>query len=420
MFLLKQKNITKIEAREILDSRGNPTIETTVWAGDAFGRASVPSGASTGSKEAVELRDGDKKRYGGQGVLKAVKNVNMVIARSLRGMDPRKQEKIDQLLLELDGTENKSKLGANAMLSVSMASCRLGAVLEHKELYQYLAHRYGYTVKQLPAPLFNVINGGAHADSGMDVQEYFIIPQKGTFAERLRKGSEVYHMLKKQLADNGYAVGLGDEGGFAPHLKSNTEPFEKLTHAVTKAGYKLKTDFMLGCDVAASEFYDKKTKLYNLSLEKHSETPQTIHLMYEAWAKKYPIAMIEDPCSEFDTEGWQMVTKTLNDKLSLVGDDIFVTNPKRIAWGIAESIGNSVLIKINQIGTITETLAAVRLAQENGRSVVVSHRSGETTDSFIADLAVSVNAQYIKAGAPARGERLAKYNRLVEIEAQLK
>ncbi len=419
MFLLKPKNITKIEAREILDSRGNPTIETTVWSGEVFGRASVPSGASTGSNEALELRDGDKKRYGGLGVLKAIKNVNTIISKSLRGADPRNQHKIDQQLIALDGTTNKSKLGANAILSVSLAACRLAAALEHKQLYQYIAHRFGHQVKGMPVPLFNVINGGVHADSGLDVQEYFLIPQKGSFAERLRKGAEVYHVLKKQLADSSYAVGLGDEGGFAPHLKSNIEPFEKLSQAVIKAGYKLKTDFMFGVDAAASEFYSKKTRLYNLALDKVTESPETIHLMYETWVKKYPIAMIEDPCSEYDTQGWQMVTKTLGKKVLLVGDDVFVTNPKRIIWGIAEGMSNAVLIKVNQIGTLSETIAAINVAQRHNLTVVISHRSGETTDSFIADLAVGMNANYIKAGAPARGERLAKYNRLVEIEQQL-
>lgn len=419
MFLLKQKNITKIEAREVLDSRGNPTIETTAWAGAVSAQASVPSGASTGTYEALELRDGDKKRYAGQGVLKAMKHVNTVIAKTVVGTDPRKQEKIDRLLIDLDGTENKSKLGANAILSVSLAVCRLAAKLEDKELYEYIARRFGHKIKSMPVPLFNVINGGAHADSGLDVQEYFIIPQKGSFAERLRRGSEVYHVLKKQLHAAGHETGLGDEGGFAPHLASNTEPFEQLEKAIVKAGYKLKIDFMLGIDAAASEFYSKKAKAYMFALDKKTETPESIASVYEAWAKKYPIAIIEDPASEDDRTGWQEVTKRLGKKVRIVGDDLFVTNPKRIAWGIAEGIANSALIKVNQIGTVSETIAAIHIAQKHNYDVIISHRSGETTDDFIADLAVAVNAQYIKAGAPARGERLAKYNRLVEIELLL-
>jgi enolase len=419
MFLLKQKIITHIKAREVLDSRGNPTIETTIWAGNIGAKASVPSGASTGKYEAVELRDGDKKRFGGLGVKKAVMNVEGEIFRAVRGMDPRKQELIDRTMVELDGTANKSRLGANAILSVSLASARLAAKLAHRELYAYLARRYGYSIERMPVPLFNVINGGVHADSGLDVQEYFIIPKKGSFAERLRKSAEVYHSLIKILKSRGLSVGLGDEGGFAPHEQSNTAPFEELSKAIAKAGYKLGSDFNLGIDAAASEFYNAKKKQYELRCDgKNVDSVGMIEVL-ESWTKKYNLEIIEDGMSEDDVAGWQELTKRLKKKTILVGDDLFVTNPKRLLMGIADSMANSVLIKVNQIGTLTETMQAVRIAKEHGYKVVMSHRSGETTDSFIADLAVACQADCIKAGAPARGERLAKYNRLMEIESQL-
>jgi enolase 1/2/3 len=413
---MKQTKITKILAREILDSRGNPTVETTVWAGDNKASASVPSGASTGSYEAVELRDNDPKHYNGLDVTKACRNVNEQIFEAVTGRNPADQEQIDQIMIGLDGTPNKAKLGANAILSVSLACARLAAQIEQQELFQYLADKYGYKIGRLPVPLFNVINGGKHADSGLDIQEYFLIPQRGSFRERLRLASEVYHALKEELSNEHFSVGLGDEGGFAPRLKSDEAAFKELIRAVAGAGYKMGTDFRLGIDAAANTFFDPAGQLYRMPANRADYKPGEIHQLYERWVKDYHLQIIEDGCAEDDFAGWQLLTEHLGKSVLLVGDDLFVTNPQRIEKGIIAGIANAVLIKLNQIGTLTETLQAVKLAQQNDYKVVVSHRSGETLDSFIADLAVAVNAEFIKAGAPARGERLAKYNRLVEIE----
>jgi enolase len=408
--------ITKVQAMEVLDSRGNPTIQTTVWAGDVSATASVPSGASTGIHEALELRDGDKKRYGGMGVLKACRNVNDKIFKVIKGISADKQEEIDRAMLELDGTDNKRKLGANAILSVSLACARLAAKLHHKELFSYLAQVYGYTPKALPTPFFNVINGGKHADSGLDIQEFFIIPQKGNFAAKLRAGSEIFHQLKSQLAKKGFTVSVGDEGGFAPKLAGNEEALKQLSQAVAEAGYKLGKDVSLGMDAASSEFFDDKKGEYQLKSSKLSAKPSNIYQIYKKWLSKYPLMAIEDGCAEDDFLGWKFLTQNLGGQTLLIGDDLFVTNPVRIQMGITQKIANAVLIKVNQIGTLTETLAAIKLAQKNKYKIVISHRSGETSDSFIADLAVAVGAEYIKAGAPSRGERVAKYNRLLEIE----
>jgi enolase len=411
--------ITKIQAIEILDSRGNPTVQTTIWAGDVKATASVPSGASTGVHEALELRDGDKKRYGGKGVLKACKNVNEKIFKALQGMSVSEQEKVDQVMLDLDGTENKSKLGANAILSVSLAAARLAAKLHNQELYEYLAKTYGYEVKQLPIPFFNIINGGKHADSGLDIQEFFIIPLKGTFSNRLRMATEVFHTLKEQLASKKLTTAVGDEGGFAPKLSSNEEALKQLEQAIKTAKYKFGTDFAMGMDAAASEFFDAKKGTYEFKASKISIKSSSVYQVYKKWLSKYPLIAIEDGCAEDDFLGWKFMTQELGSKTLLVGDDLFVTNPKRIQMGITQKIANAVLIKLNQIGTLTETLAAIKLAQKNNYKVVISHRSGETSDTFIADLAVGVNAEYIKTGAPSRGERVAKYNRLLEIENNL-
>jgi enolase len=416
---MKKSSVTKVLAREVLDSRGNPTIETTVWSGNIYASASVPSGASTGTHEALDLRDGDKKRYGGKGVLTACKNVNEPIAKKVVGMNPFDQKAIDGLMLAMDGTPNKGRLGANSILSVSLAVARLASRLEGVGLYQYLAKTYGYKPGKMPVPLFNVINGGAHADSGLDIQEFFIIPQKGKFSERLRQGAEVYQQLKKDLSAKKLTVSIGDEGGFAPHLGKNENGFEVLARAIQGAGYKLGTDFALGIDAASSEFFDAKTGTYNLAASGRKYTPKTIASMYKQWFMKYHLQIIEDGCAEDDFIGWKAISAELGKKTILVGDDLFVTNMSRLQRGIDEGIANAILIKVNQIGSLTETLQAIQLAQKNKYKVVISHRSGETNDDFIADLAVAVNADFAKMGSLARGERLAKYNRLMAIEAQL-
>ena len=416
---MKKASISNIVAREILDSRGNPTIETTVWVGAVFGTASVPSGASTGTHEAHELRDGDKKRYGGKGVLTAVKNVTGPIAKKIVGMNPADQKSIDDVMLAMDGTPNKGRLGANSILSVSLAVARVGAKLAGLELYEYLAKMYGYTPGKLPVPLFNVINGGAHANFVLDVQEFFLIPQKGKFSERLRMGTEVYHQLKKNLDLKGFSTGVGDEGGFAPKLKSNEQGLEELSKAITNAGYRLGSDFALGVDAASSEFYNSKTDVYDLKVSKKKFSSKTIHKLYKQWYDKYHLQVIEDGAAEDDFTGWKALTSELGKKAILVGDDLFVTNTERLQQGIDEGMANAILIKVNQIGSLTETLQAIQLAQKNKYKVVISHKSGETNDDFIADLAVAVNADYAKMGSLSRGERLAKYNRLMAIEAML-
>lgn len=416
---MKKATITKVWAREVLDSRGNPTIETTLWAGDVSASASVPSGASTGIHEALELRDGDKKRYGGKGVLIACKNVNGPIAKKVIGMNPIDQKSIDGVMLAMDGTTNKAKLGANSILSVSLAAARLAAKLQGVELYQYLAKTYGYKPGKMPVPLFNVINGGAHADSGLDIQEFFIIPQHGKFSERLRMGAEVYQQLKKNLSAKKLTVSIGDEGGFAPHLGKNEKAFEVLSQAIKDTGYAVGKDFAMGIDAASSEFFDAKTSTYNVTVSGKKYTPKTIAALYKQWFEKYSLQIIEDGCAEDDFTGWKGLTADLGKKTILVGDDLFVTNIDRLQQGIEEGMANAVLIKVNQIGSLSETLQTIQLAQKNKYKIVISHRSGETNDDFIADLAVAVNADYAKMGSLARGERLAKYNRLMLIESQL-
>lgn len=352
-------------------------------------------------------------------MLKACRNVNDKIFKAIKGLSATQQEKIDKLMLELDGTENKTKLGANAILSVSLAAARLAAKAQKLQLFQYLANLYGYEPKSLPTPLFNVINGGVHADSGLDVQEYFIIPQHGRFSEKLRMGTEVYHVLKQRLIGQGFSTGVGDEGGFAPKLEANEIVFRHLQAAIAGAGYKSGQDFKLGVDVAASEFFDTKKQLYILKADKKSYKPTQIYKMYKQWFEKYHLAMIEDGCAEDDIVGWKFLNQELGEKTVIAGDDLFVTNIKRIQMGIQQNLANAVVIKVNQIGSLTETIQALKLAQRNKYKIIIAHRSGETCDAFIADLAAATNAEFIKTGAPSRGERVAKYNRLLEIENQL-
>ncbi len=415
-----KNKISKITAREILDSRGNPTIETTVWAGKIFAVASVPSGASTGSHEAKELRDGDKKRFAGMGVKKAINNVEKKIAPLLEGINVSDQQKIDQLMIEKDGTPNKAKFGANAILSVSLAASRLAAKLSGQELYEYLAKTNGYKPGILPTPLCNVINGGVHADSGLDIQEFFVIPLKGKFSEKLQRTSKIIQRLKKRLAAHGLTVSVGDEGGFAPKLASNEKALRLLADVIKLSGFKLGKDIALGFDAAASEFFDEEKEIYRFRADQKNFKPSSVYKLYQKWVNEYHIQIIEDGCSEDDFSGWQYLTHALGSHVTLVGDDLFVTNPQRIQTGIIAGIANAVLIKVNQIGTLTETMTAIGLAKKYGYKVIISHRSGETNDDFIADLAVAVNADYIKAGSLARGERMAKYNRLLAIEEQLK
>ena len=412
-------HIQSIRAREILDSRGNPTLEADVrLCGDALGRAAVPSGASTGVNEALELRDGDAKRYLGKGVLKAVKNVNGPIAKALAGLDARDQKAIDDALLKLDGTETKSKLGANAMLGVSMAVARAAAAALGIPLYRHLG---GLNAHVLPIPMMNVINGGAHSDAPIDVQEFMIVPRGAkSFAEGLRMGAEVFHALKKILKGRKLSTAVGDEGGFAPKLASNVAALEVLVEAIAAAGYKPGKDVFIALDVAASEFFDGKTKKYTLHKSDQSvKSAADMVAMYEGWCKKFPIVSIEDGCAEGDWDGWKLLTDKLGGKIQLVGDDLFVTNVKFLQKGIDLGVANSILIKVNQIGTVSETLAAIDLAKRHGYTNVISHRSGETEDSFIADLAVAVNAGQIKTGSLSRTDRICKYNQLLRIEEEL-
>lgn len=413
-------NIQNVYAREVLDSRGNPTVEVEVTLDNGMKeRAIVPSGASTGENEALELRDGDKKRYQGKGVLKAVHNVNEIIAPKLVGMDVTKQAVIDQVLLDLDGTPFKSNLGANAMLGVSLACARVAAKAHDLPLYQYLG---GPNAKVLPTPMMNVINGGAHADSTVDFQEFFIIPAGfKTFKEALRAGVETFHCLKSVLKEKGYETGVGDEGGFAPSCKhGNTEPLELIMEAIQKAGYVPGKEIFLGMDVAASEFYNKETKKYDLKKSKEgSKTSEEMIAWFEKMVEEYPIITIEDGLGEEDWEGWELLTAKLGEKIQLVGDDLFVTNRDFLRKGITHHVANSILIKVNQIGTLTETLDTIRMAQTNGYTTMVSHRSGETEDTTIADLSVAVNAGQIKTGSASRTDRMAKYNQLLRIEDEL-
>ena len=407
--------IESVYAREVLDSRGNPTVEVeVVLESGAEGRAIVPSGASTGAFEAVELRDGDKSRYLGKGTQTAVDNVNNIIAEQLEGMESTDQPAIDALLIELDGTHNKGKLGANAILGVSMAVARASAEELGLPLFQYIG---GVNAKQLPVPMMNILNGGEHADNSVDVQEFMILPVGApTFKEGLRMGAEVFHSLKKVLSERGLACGVGDEGGFAPNLGSNREALELIVEAIEKAGYEPGKDVMLGLDVAATEMYDKETKLYDLKHEGKKLTAEEMVDLYEDWTTNFPIITIEDGLDEEDWDGWKVLTERLGKKIQLVGDDLFVTNTERLERGIEAGVANSILIKVNQIGTITETLDAIEMAKRAGYTAVISHRSGETEDTTIADLAVAVNAGQIKTGAPSRTDRVAKYNQLLRIE----
>lgn len=412
--------ITDVRAREILDSRGNPTVEATVVAGDFVGKASVPSGASTGSHEALELRDGDAKRYGGKGVLKAVANVNEILRKKLAGHDVTAQRRIDEAMLSIDGTENKSKLGANSILAVSLAAARAAAAAEGVQLHAHIRKAYGIKGSDLPMPLpmMNILNGGAHADFAIDMQECIVIPKMKSMRERVRAGSEIFHALGSMLRKKGLATTVGDEGGYAPRLGGNEKAFDLVLDAVEEAGYLPGRDVMLGADVAASEFYDAKKRKYSLKADGKTLDSAAMAIMIEKWLKKYPLMTIEDPLAEDDWEGWEEITKRLGKKLTLVGDDLFVTNVKRLEQGIARRVANAILIKVNQIGTLSETMDAIFMAQKHGYKVAISHRSGETADSFIADLAVAVRADFIKTGSLSRSERLEKYNRLMEIEEQ--
>jgi len=408
--------ITEVYAREILDSRGNPTVEVEVVLADGIvGRAAVPSGASTGVHEAVELRDGDKKRYLGKGVMKAVDNVNDVIAESLIGLDALRQTEIDEMLCRLDGTPNKKKLGANAILGVSMAVAKAAAEYCGLPLYQYLG---GVAAKELPVPMMNILNGGQHADNNVDIQEFMIMPVGAkSFAECLRMNVEVYHNLKSLLKKKGLSTALGDEGGFAPDLKSNEDALKVIVEAIQAAGYKPGKDIVLALDVASSEMYEKGK--YNLKGEGVKKTAEEMIAYYEMLVKKYPIVSIEDGLAEDDWKGWKLLTEKLGKKIQLVGDDLFVTNVDRLAEGIKKGVGNSILIKVNQIGTLTETFNTIEMAKRAGYTCVISHRSGETEDTTLADIAVAVNAGQIKTGAPARTDRVAKYNQLLRIEEDL-
>ncbi|MGA3085043.1 MAG: phosphopyruvate hydratase [Thermodesulfobacteriota bacterium] len=412
-----ETSITKIWAREILDSRGNPTVEVDVFLEcGAWGRSAVPSGASTGIHEALELRDGDPKRYGAKGVLKAVKNVNQKIASALLGTDALDQSGLDQKMLDLDGTPNKSKLGANAMLGVSLAAARAAADAVGLPLYRYLG---GVSAKILPVPMFNILNGGVHANwQGTDLQEFMIAPLGApNFREALRWGSETYHALKGVLKNKGYATGVGDEGGFAPALKTNAEAVELILQAIKKAGYRPGEQIAVALDPASSGFYEKG--FYNLRTEGRKVTSAQMVEMYAEWVKKYPIIVLEDGLAEDDWKGWKLLNQTIGQKVELVGDDLFVTNVKRIERGIKENVANAVLIKLNQIGTLTETIAAIEMARKAGWGAMVSHRSGETVDSFIADFTVAMGTGHLKTGAPCRGERVEKYNQLMRIEEEI-
>lgn len=411
--------IDEVKARQIIDSRGNPTVEVDVILCDGtMGRAAVPSGASTGTKEAVELRDGDKKIWGGKSVLKAVKNVNTTIAKAIKGMSVSDQVGLDKAMIELDGTDNKGKLGANAILGVSLAAAKAAAILHGMPLYRYIG---GVNAKELPVPMANVINGGAHADSNVDIQEFMIMPVGApSFSEAVRWGSETFHALKSVLKKRGYNTAVGDEGGFAPSCKSNEEPLQCLVEAIEKAGYKPGKEISIAMDPAASEFYDLEKKKY--VFKKSTKEELTSEQMVDFWinlVNKYPIISIEDGMSEHDWAGWKLLTDKLGKKIQLVGDDLFVTNPAILKKGIETGTCNSILIKVNQIGTLTETLDAIEMAKRAGYTAVVSHRSGETEDATIADIVVATNAGQIKTGSFSRTDRVAKYNQLLRIEEEL-
>ncbi len=410
--------IAKIQAREILDSRGNPTIEVDVFTdGGHVGRAAVPSGASTGAHEAMELRDGDKKRYLGKGVMKAVEHVNETLNNELHGALVSEQAMIDRAMIGLDGTKNKKNLGANAILGVSLAVAKAAASEAGLPLYRYVG---GANACTLPVPMMNIVNGGAHADNKVDIQEFMIMPVGAqTFAQGLRMGAETFHHLKAVLKSKGLGTNVGDEGGFAPDLKSNEEALKLVMQAIEKAGYKPGEDIVIALDCASTEFYDAKKKRYVLESTGDSLTSDEMVDMWKGWCKKYPIVSIEDGMSEDDWDGWKKLTVALGDRVQLVGDDLFVTNTDRLSQGIEKRIANSILVKVNQIGTLTETLEAVDMAHRNSYTAVMSHRSGETEDSTIADLAVAVNCGMIKTGSASRSDRIAKYNQLLRIEEQL-
>jgi enolase len=411
--------IVEVHARQILDSRGNPTVEVDVLTDDgAQGRASVPSGASTGIHEAVELRDGDKKKYGAKGVLKAVKNVNDIIAEQLLGYDVSQQAAIDQVMIDLDGTPNKGKLGANAILAVSMAVAKAAAEEAGLPLYRYIG---GTNAKTLPIPMMNILNGGAHADNKIDFQEFMIMPVGApSFSEGLRWGVEIFHVLKSVLKKKGYSTNVGDEGGFAPNIQSNEEAIETVLESITQAGYKTGSQIVIAMDAANSELWDGKKKKYvfHKSNGKEMSSDQLVKF-WESWVKKYPIASIEDGMAEDDWNGWKALTDAVGSKCQLVGDDLFVTNVLRLQQGIDKKIANALLVKVNQIGSVTETINAVSLAQHNGYNTIMSHRSGETEDTTIADLAVALNCGQIKTGSASRTDRIAKYNQLIRIEEAL-
>jgi enolase len=410
--------ICSVTAREILDSRGNPTVEAEVSLEGGFkGRASVPSGASTGVHEAVELRDGDAARYLGKGVLRAVENVNTIIGPAIAGETVFNQRNLDQILIDLDGSPNKGKLGANALLSVSLAAARAAAAALDLPLFRYLG---GTNACILPVPMMNILNGGAHADNNLDIQEFMIVPAGADgFAKSLRMGVETFHALKSVLKKKGYATAVGDEGGFAPNVKSNEEALELILEAIQKAGYKPGEQICLALDVAASEFFEDGKYHFKKSTGARLDVDQIIKL-YESWAKQYPIVSIEDGMAEDDWQGWIALTSAIGEKIQLVGDDVFVTNAQRLQNGIADGVGNSILIKLNQVGTLSETMDTIELAKVDGYTTVISHRSGETEDSFIADLAVATNAGQIKTGSASRTDRICKYNQLLRIEEELK
>ena len=411
--------ISEIFARQILDSRGNPTVEVDVLTDDgALGRAAVPSGASTGVHEAVELRDGDKKNYSGKGVLKAVKNVNEIIAPALIGNDVADQTGIDEMMIQVDGTDNKGKLGANALLAVSMAVAKAAAEEAGLPLFRYVG---GTNAKTLPIPMMNILNGGAHADNKIDFQEFMVMPVgASTFSEGLRWGVEIFHALKTVLKKKGFSTNVGDEGGFAPNIQSNEEAIETVLTAIDAAGYKAGSQIVIAMDAANSELWDGKKKKYVFHKSSGKEmTSEQLVKYWEKWVKQYPIASIEDGMAEDDWDGWKLLTKTIGSKCQLVGDDLFVTNVTRLQQGIDKGIGNALLVKVNQIGTVTETINAVTLAQHNGYNTIMSHRSGETEDTTIADLAVALNCGQIKTGSASRTDRMAKYNQLIRIEELL-
>ena len=405
--------IIKIISREILDSRGNPTVETDVYSEKGFGRASVPSGASTGSNEALELRDNDDKRYNGKGVLKAVENVNKEIAPKLIGVDVKNQKEIDDIMIDIDGTSNKSYLGANAILSVSLACIKCAANEEGKELYEYIGNK-----KELPYPMMNILNGGAHSNNKLDFQEFMIIPNKKSIEERIRVGAEVFHSLKSILNKNNYSTSVGDEGGFAPDINSNEEALDLIIDAIKNAGYVPGKDVNLAIDVAASEFYnDDKYFLKGINKE---YTREQLISYYEDLIEKYPIISIEDPLNESDFDGFKVLTEKIGEKVQIVGDDLFVTNRDLLQGGIEKKAANAILIKFNQIGTVTEALETIKLAKQNNYKTIISHRSGETEDTFIADFAVGLGLGQIKTGSMSRVDRISKYNRLIRISEQIK